>query len=60
MASSGLVMTIRMQSGTRSRTSPATLATMPALILIRSSRLMPGRRGEPAVSTTMSEPASSA
>ena len=53
-------MTIRMQSGTRSRTSAETLATMPALTLIRSSRLMPGRRGKPAVSTTMSEPASSA
>ena len=31
--------------------------TMPALVEIRSSRLMPGLRGRPEVITTTSEPA---
>ena len=41
-------------------TFSATLDTMPMLVMIRSSRLMPGLRGMPAVITTMSLPSISA
>ncbi len=41
----------------RDPTSWVTFLTIPALVLIRSSRLMPGFRGIPAVMITISEPA---
>ncbi len=56
MASSGLLTTIRIASGERAATSRVTFFTIPALVESRSSRLMPGLRGMPAVMMTMSEP----
>ncbi len=60
MASSGLVTMIRIASGEAAAAALTTLDTMPALVATRSSRLMPGLRGMPEVTTTMSEPAVSA
>ena len=47
-------------SGLEVRTSVATAVMILALVLKRSSRLMPGLRGMPAVITTTSLPAVSA
>ena len=58
IASSGFETTIRIASGDcfarpRGRTEP----TIFSFVVTRSSRLMPGLRGSPAVMTTTSEPA---
>jgi len=55
ITSSGFETMIRIQSGDCFTTSSVTEPTMPALMLMRSSRLMPGLRATPAVTTTMSE-----
>jgi hypothetical protein len=60
MTSRGLVTTIRIASGDRAAASPTTDFTIPALVFIRSSRLMPGFRAIPEVTTMMSEAAVSA
>ena len=60
IASSGLVTTIRIASGDAAAAWPTTLATIPAFFASRSSRLMPGWRASPDVTTMMSEPAVSA
>src|SRR5579864_3553420 len=60
MASSGFDTTIRMHFGEYFTTLPTTSAMILWLVLSRSSRLMPGLRGIPAVITTMSELAVSA
>ncbi len=60
MASSGLLTTMTTASGLVVRTSVATAVTILALVFKRSSRLMPGLRGMPAVITTTSLPAVSA
>ena len=60
IASSGLLTTITMLPGAWAAICSLTLRTMATLVLIRSSRLMPGLRGTPAVSTTTSAPAMSA
>ena len=59
MASSGLLTTMTIALGAYSLTFCATCLTMPVFTEIRSSRLMPGLRGRPAVITTTSEPAMS-
>ncbi len=56
MASKGLLTTITIASGLLWRISSETAATMRALVFKRSSRLMPGLRGMPAVITTTSLP----
>ena len=56
MASSGLVMTMTKASGQSVLMFSPTLLITPALMLIRSSRLMPGLRGTPAVTITTSAP----
>ena len=60
ITSSGLVTTIRIASGDTAAALFTTPPTMPALVAIRSSRLMPGLRGIPEVTTMMSDPAVSA
>ena len=60
IASSGFERTMITESGACFATFSATLDTMPMLVTIRSSRLMPGLRGMPAVMTTMSLPSISA
>ena len=55
IASSGLETTTRMQFGERFTTSWVTPATISSFFHSRSSRLMPGLRGRPAVMTTTSE-----
>ena len=60
MASSGLVTTMTMASGEYATDCSTTLRTMPAFLIIRSSRLMPGWRARPEVTTMTSEPAVSA
>ena len=60
IASSGLVITITKASGQCWRTLAATVLITPALVAIRSSRLMPGLRGIPAVTITTAAPASAA
>ena len=60
MASSGFETMIRMQLGEYCTTLPTTSFMILWLVLSRSSRLMPGLRGMPAVITTMSEFAVSA
>jgi hypothetical protein len=60
MASSGLVMTMTKASGQCCLIASPTVLTMPALVAIRSSRLMPGFRGMPAVTITTSAPAMAA
>jgi hypothetical protein len=56
IASSGLVTTMTIASGERSFTSAATPPTISLFFASRSSRLIPGWRGNPDVITTMSEP----
>ncbi len=60
ITSSGFVTTIRIASGDTAAAALTTPPTMPALVAIRSSRLMPGLRGIPDVTTMMSDPAVSA
>ena len=57
IASSGLVMTMTKASGQCVLMPSATCAMTPAFLPIRSSRLMPGLRGKPAVTITTSAPA---
>ena len=57
MASRGLLTMMRMAWGERDATSWVTFLTMPALVDSRSSRLIPGLRGMPAVMMTMWDPA---
>ncbi len=57
MASSGLVMQITKAWGACCLMPWATWEMTLALMPIRSSRLMPGLRGTPAVTITTSEPA---
>ena len=56
IASSGLVMQITNASGQLARMPAATSAITPAFLPIRSSRDMPGVRGNPAVTITTSAP----
>ena len=56
ISSSGLDTTISTASGAYLATFSTTLLTILALVSIRSIRLMPGLRGRPAVTMTMSEP----
>ena len=60
IASSGLVTTIRTASGDCEADASTTALTMPAFFASRSSRLMPGWRANPEVTTITSEPAVSA
>jgi hypothetical protein len=55
MASSGLDTTMMMVFGERFAISAVTPATISSFFQSRSSRLMPGLRGRPAVMTTTSE-----
>ena len=57
IASSGFETTITIASGLVSRIFAATSPTIRALVESRSSRLMPGLRAMPAVTTTTSLPA---
>ena len=57
IASSGLETTTRTPFGERLTISFVTEATIASFVVTRSSRLMPGERGLPAVITTTSEPA---
>jgi hypothetical protein len=57
IASSGLVTTITIASGERSFTCSATPPTISLFLARRSSRLIPGWRGNPDVITTISDPA---
>ncbi len=57
MASSGLVMQMTNAFGAFFLMPSATCEMTLALMPIRSSRLMPGLRGTPAVTITTSEPA---
>ena len=57
MASSGLETTTRTAFGDRLTISLVTEPTIASFVVTRSSRLMPGERGLPAVITTTSEPA---
>ncbi len=57
MASSGFETTMRIASGERSTASRVTDPTISSFVVTRSSRLIPGLRGRPAVTTTTSEPA---
>ena len=57
IASSGFETTMMMELGEYLTTSSTTLDTMSALVLSRSSRLMPGLRGSPEVMMTTSESA---
>ena len=56
MASRGFVTITRIASGERFVASVTTPRTIPAFVLIRSSRLIPGLRAIPLVTTMMSEP----
>jgi hypothetical protein len=56
MASSGLETTTRTAFGERFTASLVTADTMDSFVVTRSSRLIPGDRGLPAVMTTTSEP----
>ena len=60
IASSGFVTMIKIASGECEMACWTTLRTMPAFFASRSSRLIPGCRARPDVTTTMSEPAVSA
>jgi hypothetical protein len=60
IASRGLVTTMRMLSGECLAACSTTLRTIPAFFDSRSSRLIPGCRARPDVTTMMSEPAVSA
>ena len=57
IASSGFETTTRIASGEWRTTSFVTAVTIASFVVTRSSRLMPGARGLPAVITTTSEPA---
>jgi len=57
IASSGLETTTRIASGECLIASFVTAETIASFVATRSSRLMPGERGRPAVMTTTSEPA---
>ena len=57
IASSGFETTIRMASGDWATACSVTEPTIFSFVVTRSSRLMPGCRGSPAVITTTSEPA---
>jgi len=57
MASSGLLTTMRIASGACRTTSVTTDFMIRAFVASRSSRLIPGFRGIPAVMMTMSAPA---
>ena len=57
MASSGLETMISTASGDCATACSTTDPTIFSLVVTRSSRLMPGERGLPAVTTTTSEPA---
>ena len=56
IASSGLVMTMTKACGAYFLMLSPTLLITAALVAIRSSRLMPGLRGMPAVTMTTSAP----
>jgi hypothetical protein len=60
IASSGFESTMITASGDAATTCSVTDLTIFSLVCTRSSRLMPGCRGRPAVITTTSEPAVSA
>jgi hypothetical protein len=60
MASSGLVTMMRIASGECFAACSTTARTIPAFLASRSSRLIPGCRARPEVTTTMSLPAVSA
>ena len=60
IASSGLVTMIRIASGECLAACSTTARTIPAFLASRSSRLIPGWRASPEVTTTMSDPAVSA
>ncbi len=60
IASRGFVTMIRIASGECLEACSTTERTIPAFLARRSSRLMPGWRASPLVTTTMSEPAVSA
>ena len=60
MASRGFETTIITQLGEYLATCSATVRTICTLVAIKSSRLIPGLRGIPAVTTTTSESAVSA
>ena len=60
ISSSGFETTIRMAVGEPGTTLDTTSVMIAAFFPNRSIRLMPGCRGNPAVITTMSEPAVSA
>ena len=57
IASSGFETTTITASGLAATTSCVTEPTIFSFVVTRSSRLMPGERGRPAVMTTISEPA---
>src|SRR6187200_1524149 len=56
IASRGFDTTTTTLFGERRTTSFVTAATMASFVVTRSSRLIPGDRGRPAVITTTSEP----
>ena len=56
IASSGFETTTMTLLGDRRTTSFVTAATIASFVVTRSSRLIPGERGLPAVITTTSEP----
>jgi hypothetical protein len=60
IASSGLVTMTRIAFGECLAADSTTERTMPAFLVSRSSRLIPGWRASPEVTTTMSESAVSA
>ena len=57
IASSGFETMIRIASGEAAITCSVTEPTIFSFVVTRSSRLIPGERGRPAVITTTSEPA---
>ena len=57
IASSGFETTIRIASGDAATTASVTDLTIFSFVVTRSSRLIPGERGSPAVITTTDEPA---
>ena len=57
IASSGFETMIRIASGETAIAASVTAPTIFSFVVTRSSRLMPGFRGTPAVITTTSEPA---
>ena len=57
IASSGFETIIRIAPGLCAIASRATEPTIFSFVVTRSSRLIPGERGRPAVITTTSEPA---